>query len=88
MDALNRLADGLRYLNSSGDKIQNTTRFWFDTRNLRREMGDRKRRFDDKTEVRGKVAEVLKRVVGNPGSSTVCISSRRAATCRMTARCA
>jgi predicted AAA+ superfamily ATPase len=67
-DALNRLADSLHYLNSSGDKAQETTRFWFDTRaNLRREMGDRKRRFDDKTEVRDKIAEVLKRVVGNAG---------------------
>jgi uncharacterized protein len=67
-DALNRLADTLHYLNSSGDKAQDTTRFWFDTRaNLRREMGDRKRRFDDKTEVRAKIAEVLKRVVGNAG---------------------
>jgi hypothetical protein len=38
------------------------TRFWFDTRaNLRREMEDRKRRFDDKTEVRGKIADVLKK---------------------------
>jgi len=36
-DALNRLADRLHYLNSSGDKTQETTRFWFDTRaNLRR----------------------------------------------------
>jgi predicted AAA+ superfamily ATPase len=67
-DALNRLSDSLHYLNSSGDKGQDTTRFWFDTRaNLRREMGDRKRRFDDKTEVRGKIADVLKRVVGNAG---------------------
>ena len=65
-DALNRLADRLHYLNTSGDKAQETTRFWFDTRaNLRREMEDRKRRFDDKTEVRGKIAEALKRVVGN-----------------------
>ena len=65
-DALNRLADRLHYLNSSGDKAQDATRFWFDTRaNLRREMEDRKRRFDDKTEVRGKIAEVLKRVVGS-----------------------
>lgn len=64
-DALNRLADRLHYLNSSGDKIQDATRFWFDTRaNLRREMEDRKRRFDDKTEIRGKIAEALKRVVG------------------------
>ena len=67
-DALNRLADSLHYLNSSGDKSQDATRFWFDTRaNLRREMGDRKRRFDDKTEVRAKIAEVLKQVVGNAG---------------------
>jgi len=65
-DALNRLADRLHYLNSSGDKTQDSTRFWFDTRaNLRREMEDRKRRFDDKTEVRGKIAESLKKVVGN-----------------------
>ena len=65
-DALNRLADRLHYLNSSGDKTQDATRFWFDTRaNLRREMEDRKRRFDDKTEVRGRVAEALKKVAGN-----------------------
>ena len=65
-DALNRLADRLHYLNSSGDKAQDATRFWFDTRaNLRREMEDRKRRFDDKTEVRGKIAESLKKVVGS-----------------------
>lgn len=65
-DALNRLADRLHYLNASGDKVQDATRFWFDTRaNLRREMEDRKRRFDDKTEVRGKIADALKRVVGN-----------------------
>ncbi|SDX45185.1 ATP-binding protein [Thiocapsa roseopersicina] len=67
-DALNRLADRLHYLNSSGDKAQDTTRFWFDTRaNLRREMEDRKRRFDDKTEVRVKIAESLKKVVGHVG---------------------
>ena len=49
-DALNRLAGRLHYLNSSGDITQDATRFWFDTRaNLRREMEDRKRRFDDKT---------------------------------------
>lgn len=65
-DALNRLADRLHYLNASGDKAQETTRFWFDTRaNLRREMEDRKRRFDDKTDVRGKIAEALKRAVGS-----------------------
>src|SRR6187401_824326 len=48
------------------DLHQDATRFWFDTRaNLRREMEDPKRRFDDKTEVRGKIADALKRVVGN-----------------------
>jgi hypothetical protein len=65
-DALNRLCDRLHYLNSSGDKAQDATRFWFDTRaNLRREMEDRKRRFDEKTEVWGKIAEALKRGAGN-----------------------
>lgn len=64
-DALNRLSDRLHYLNSSGDKSQDATRFWFDTRaNLRREMEDRKRRFDERTEIHGKVAEALKRAVG------------------------
>ena len=63
-DALNRLADRLHYLNGSGDKTQEATRFWFDTRaNLRREMEDRKRRFDDATEVRGKIAKALSRVL-------------------------
>src|SRR5208283_3631267 len=65
-DALNRLADRLHYLNSSGDKVQDATRFWFDTRaNLRREMEDRKKRFDDKTEVRTKTAEVLKKLTAS-----------------------
>ncbi|NEJ60793.1 DUF499 domain-containing protein [Rhizobium leguminosarum] len=65
-DALNRLSDRLHYLNSSGDKAQNATRFWFDTRaNLRREMEDRKRRFNDDTDVRGKIADATGRVVGN-----------------------
>ncbi|MBX3442978.1 MAG: ATP-binding protein [Planctomyces sp.] len=66
IDALNRLADRLHYLNSSGDKAQEATRFWFDTRaNLRREMEDRKRRFDDNTDVRGKIGEALKKMVGS-----------------------
>jgi predicted AAA+ superfamily ATPase len=65
-DALSRLSDRLHYLNASGDKTQDNTRFWFDTRaNLRREMEDRKRRFDDKTDIRGKVGDALKRPVGN-----------------------
>lgn len=64
-DALSRLADRLHYLNSSGAKARDTTRFWFDTRaNLRREMEDRKRRFDDRTEVRGKIAEAIRKAVG------------------------
>ncbi len=62
-DALNRLADRLHYLNSSGDKAQDATRFWFDTRaNLRREMEDRKGRFSDQNEVRGKLADVLRKL--------------------------
>ena len=66
IDALNRLADRLHYLNSSGDKTQEATRFWFDTRaNLRREMEDRKRRFEDGTDVRGKIGEALKKMFGN-----------------------
>ena len=64
-DALSRLADRLHYLNSSGDKGQDTTRFWFDTRaNLRREMEDRKKRFDEQNEVRAKLDAVLKKVTG------------------------
>jgi predicted AAA+ superfamily ATPase len=62
-DALNRLADQLHYLSSSGDKMQDATRYWFDTRaNLRREMEERKKRFEDKNEVRGRMAEVLKKL--------------------------
>jgi len=64
-DALNRLADRLHYLNRAGDKAQDSTRFWFDTRaNLRREMEDRKRRFDEK-EVREKIADSLKHRAAN-----------------------
>lgn len=67
-DALGRLVDRLHYLNPSGDKSQDATRYWFDTRaTLRREMEDRKGRFDDQSDVRPKVAEVLKRLAG--GSS-------------------
>ncbi|PDV97938.1 ATP-binding protein [Candidatus Chloroploca asiatica] len=62
-DALNRLADRLHYLNSSGDKAQETTLFWFDTRaNLRREMEERKKRFDDTSDIRGKLDSVLKKL--------------------------
>ena len=88
-DALNRLADRLHYLNSSGDKAQDATRFWFDTRaNLRREMEERKKRFDDKNEVRGKMAEVLKKLAGGATFFDGTISSPPTATCRTIARCA
>jgi len=62
-DALNRLADQLHYMSSSGDKSQANTRYWFDTKaNLRREMEERKQRFQDKNEVRGRMAEVVKKL--------------------------
>lgn len=65
-DALNRLADQLHYLNSSGDRMQDATRYWFDTRaNLRREMEERKKRFEDKNEVRGRMAEILKKITSS-----------------------
>src|SRR5262249_55421917 len=58
-----RLTDRLHYLNITGDKAQETTRFWFDTRtNLRREMEDRKRRFDDAQDLRPKLAEALRKL--------------------------
>lgn len=67
-DALNRLTDRLHYLNASGDKANDATRYWFDTRaNLRREMEDRKSRFDSATDVRTKIAGVLKKLAA--GSS-------------------
>lgn len=63
IDALRRLADQLHYMTSSGDRAQDATRYWFDTRaNLRREMEERKKRFEDKKEVRGRMAEVLKKL--------------------------
>jgi predicted AAA+ superfamily ATPase len=62
-DVLNRLVDRLHYLNTSGEKSQETTRFWFDTRaNLRREMEERKRRFHDTQEVLPKIVETLQRL--------------------------
>jgi uncharacterized protein len=62
-DALNRLADQLHYLNSSGDKTQGATRYWFDTRaNLRREMEERKKRFEDKNEVCARMTEVVRKL--------------------------
>jgi predicted AAA+ superfamily ATPase len=89
-DALNRLADRLHYLNSSGDKAQDATRFWFDTRaNLRREMEDRKQRFDDRSEVRTEGRrEVLKKLSAVCRCSTASTSSRPMRMCLTTRRCA
>jgi predicted AAA+ superfamily ATPase len=62
-DVLNRLADQLVHFHLSGDKVQETTRFWFDTKaGLRREMEERKKRFEDKNEVRAKMGEVVKKL--------------------------
>ena len=86
-DALNRLADTLHYLNSSGDKAQDTTRFWFDTRaNLRREMGDRKRS-TTKPRCATRYPRYLNGLLATQVSSRACMSSRRMAMCRMTAHC-
>jgi predicted AAA+ superfamily ATPase len=55
-DALRRMQDRLHYLNSGNN------RFWFDTRpNLRREMEERKRRFQDKEAVFPAIRERLQR---------------------------
>jgi predicted AAA+ superfamily ATPase len=55
-DALRRLGDRLHYLNSGNN------RFWFDTRpNLRREMEERKRRFQDKEDVFPSIRERMQR---------------------------
>jgi predicted AAA+ superfamily ATPase len=63
-DALNRMADQLTHFHFSGDKSHETTRFWFDTRaGLRREMEERKKRFEDKNEVRGRMADLVKRLL-------------------------
>jgi predicted AAA+ superfamily ATPase len=59
-DALRRLADRLHYLNSANN------RFWFDTRpNLRREMEERKRRFQDKEDVFPTIRERVQRSFGS-----------------------
>ncbi|MBF6022965.1 ATP-binding protein [Lysobacter niastensis] len=55
-DALRRLGDRLHYLNHANN------RFWLDTRpNLRREMEERKRRFQDKEDVFPTVRERVQR---------------------------
>jgi uncharacterized protein len=56
-DALHRLIDRLHYLNSGNN------RFWFDTRpNLRREMEDRKRRFNDRADVVKAIEDGMKKL--------------------------
>ena len=63
VDALQRLSGRLHYLNASGDHTQDTTHYWFDTRaNLRREMEDRKGRFNEAQDVRKKLSEVLRKL--------------------------
>ena len=59
-DALRRLGDRLHYLNSG--QTGQSSRFWFDTRpNLRREMEERKRRFQDKEDVFPAIRERMQR---------------------------
>jgi len=57
-DALHRLTDRLHYLNSGND------RYWFDTRpNLRKEMEERKRRFQDKEDVFPAMRERMQKTI-------------------------
>lgn len=57
-DALHRLSDRLYYLNS-GDN-----RYWFDIRpNLRREMEERKKRFDEKEDVIPAIQDSVKKAL-------------------------
>lgn len=59
-DALRRLGDRLHYLNSG--QTGPTTRFWFDTRpNLRREMEDRKRRFQNQEDVQPAIQDRVRK---------------------------
>jgi len=67
-DALGRLSDNLHYLNTSGERGHDTTRFWFDTRaNLRREMEERKKRFDDKRDIEPEMSKVVTKLCGSVG---------------------
>ncbi len=63
-DALSRMQNRLHYLNSG--QTGQSTRFWFDTRpNLRREMEDRKRRFQDKEDVFPAVRDRLQKTLAS-----------------------
>lgn len=58
-DAVRRLEDRLHYMNHANN------RFWFDTKpNLRREMEERKRRFQDKDDVVPVIRDRLQRSLG------------------------
>ncbi|QQS46399.1 MAG: ATP-binding protein [Acidobacteriota bacterium] len=59
-DAMRRLTDRLHYLNSANN------RFWFDTRaNLRREMEERKRRYDRMADVFPLIRSTLQRTLNH-----------------------
>ena len=59
-DALRRLGDRLHYLNSANSRL------WFDVRpNLRREMEDRKRRFNTKEHLLPEIQSRLRGLVGS-----------------------
>lgn len=68
-DALNRLADRLHYLNASGERDGEGTRYWFDVRaNLRREMEERKARLDERNDLRPRMAQILAILLQSRGS--------------------
>lgn len=59
-DGLRALAEELQYLSSANNRL------WFDTRpNLRREMEERKRRFQDKEDIYPVLRERLQRILGH-----------------------
>ena len=60
LDGLQRLTEHLHYLNISGEHGKAGTRYWFDTRaNLRREMEERKQRFDEQNDILPVIREAL-----------------------------
>jgi hypothetical protein len=62
-DALNRVFAATHHLHTSGEMTHDATRFWFDTRaGLRREMEDRKRRFNDLQDLRPRLATVVRKM--------------------------
>lgn len=64
VDALRRMAERLHYINGSGDRTQEAIRYWFDIRaNLRREMEERKNRFQDRKECNDKLYKVMDKLL-------------------------